>query len=155
MNKLQLTLLQDIPENLMRTFLLITLISFGLGATALTPNSYAADCANAIDQSTLNACAEKDYKKSDAELNKLYKDIRIRLSDQPDTVKKLVSAQRAWIAFRDAECDFATLNTQGGSAYGMLVSMCRDGLTQARIKEFKTYLSCEEGDMSCPVPPKD
>lgn len=148
-------LLQVTPENLMRTLLLITLISFGLGATALTRNSYAADCANASDQSTLNECAGKDYKKSDTELNKLYKEIRSRLSDQPDTVKKLVSAQRAWIAFRDAECDFVTLNTQGGSAYGMLVSMCRDRLTQARIKEFKTYLSCEEGDMSCPVPPKD
>jgi hypothetical protein len=35
----------------------------------------------------------------------------------------------------------------------MLITTCRNELTQARIKNFNTYLSCEEGDMSCPVPP--
>jgi hypothetical protein len=34
----------------------------------------------------------------------------------------------------------------------MIELLCRDGLTQNRIKDFQGYLNCEEGDMSCPVP---
>jgi len=139
----------------MRNGLLITVACFGLGALMPFASSHAADCANASDQMTLNECANNDYKKSDAELNKLYKEIRNRLNQQPDTAKQLVAAQRAWIVFRDAECDFATFNSKDGSAYAMLVNMCRDGLTQARIKDFKAYLACEEGDLSCPVPRKE
>lgn len=139
----------------MRTSVLIALVTFGLGAVAPISSAHAADCANASDQATLNECAGQDYKKSDAELNKLYKSIRDRLSDQPDAVKKLVAAQKAWIVFRDAECGFAGFRSQDGSAYPMLISTCRDRLTQARVKDFKAYLSCEEGDMSCPVLPND
>lgn len=139
----------------MRTFVLIALTSFGLGAMVPISSAHAADCANASDQSIQNECADKDYKKSDAELNKLYQSIRGRLSNQPDAVKKLITAQKAWIAFRDAECDFASFRSQDGSVYPMLISMCRDALTQTRAKDFKAYLSCEEGDLSCPVPPND
>ncbi|WP_353154717.1 lysozyme inhibitor LprI family protein [Pollutimonas bauzanensis] len=137
----------------MRAFVFIVLVFFGLAPVESMSQAHAVDCANASAQSTLNECADKDYKKSDAELNKLYKDIRGRLSDQPDAVKKLVAAQKAWVAFRDAECGFSSFRSQDGSAYPMLISMCRDGLTQTRVKDLKAYLLCEEGDLSCPVPP--
>lgn len=139
----------------MRKGLLLTLALFGLGVMLPIADSHAADCADASDQSTLNECAGMAYKKSDTELNTLYTDIKNRLSQQPDTAKQFVAAQRSWIDFRDAECNFSTFNAQGGSAHGMLVNMCRDGLTQTRIKELKVYLACEEGDLGCPVPPKN
>jgi len=139
----------------MRNYLSITIALLAVGTIIPLAYSHPAGCTNASDQRTLNECANNEYKKSDSELNKIYKDIRKRLDQQPDSAKKLVAAQRAWIAFRDAECNFAAANSQDGSAYGMLISVCRDRLTQARIKDFKTYLSCEEGDLSCPVPPKD
>jgi hypothetical protein len=34
----------------------------------------------------------------------------------------------------------------------MLVSGCLRGLTEARTEQLGSYLECEEGDMSCPVP---
>jgi hypothetical protein len=34
----------------------------------------------------------------------------------------------------------------------MIFSLCRDSLTQARSKDFESYLHCQEGDLSCPVP---
>lgn len=125
-----------------------------LGVAVATPlaGAQADACADASDQATMNMCADKAYKASDAELNKLYKQIKSRLKDDADTGKLLVSAQKAWIAFRDAECTFSGSASADGSIYPMIVSQCRDGLTQNRIKDFKTYLSCEEGDMSCPVP---
>ncbi|CAM5451513.1 lysozyme inhibitor LprI family protein [Alcaligenes faecalis] len=129
------------------------LIALGLSLMAGASSVQAADCDSLTNQNAINQCFSNEYKNSDAELNKLYKEISHRLKDDADTLKALRNAQRAWISFRDAECDFAAINTEGGSIHSMLITTCRNELTQARIKNFNTYLSCEEGDMSCPVPP--
>ncbi|MGH6862282.1 MAG: lysozyme inhibitor LprI family protein, partial [Phyllobacterium sp.] len=94
----------------------------------------------------------KAYQKSDAELNKLYRQIEARLKGDADTTKLLVSAQKAWVAFRDAECNFSSSGVTGGSVYPFVSSSCLDGMTQSRITDLKGYLACTEGDMSCPVP---
>ena len=60
--------------------------------------------------------------------------------------------QRAWIAFRDAECKFASSGVEGGSVQPMIHSGCLQGLTDARVTQLGSYLKCEEGDLSCPVP---
>ncbi|MGH7003576.1 MAG: lysozyme inhibitor LprI family protein, partial [Alphaproteobacteria bacterium] len=106
----------------------------------------------AKDQPALNACADAAFKKSDKKLNELYQQIETRLNDDADTKKLLVQAQRDWVKFRDAECNFQTAEAAGGSMMAMLAAQCTDGLTQSRIKNFEAYLKCEEGDMSCPVP---
>ncbi len=110
------------------------------------------DCANASDQATMNICAGDSFKKSDQQLNDLYKQIEARLKDDADTTKLLVTAQRSWVAFRDAECTFSSSGVAEGTAYPMIYAMCLDGMTQERVKDLQTYLSCEEGDLSCPVP---
>jgi uncharacterized protein YecT (DUF1311 family) len=103
-------------------------------------------------QAGMNICANEDYKAADAKLNKTYIEIMKRLSDDADGRKLLQAAQRSWIAFRDAECNFSTADSQGGSIHPMLVSGCLQGLTEARTEQLGSYLNCEEGDMSCPVP---
>ncbi|MFE0755057.1 lysozyme inhibitor LprI family protein [Inquilinus sp. NPDC058860] len=125
-----------------------------LAVAAAIPTSAGADeCDNAQGgQAGLNECYGKAFKASDAELNKLYKEIEARLKDDPDTTKLLVTTQRAWIAFRDAECNFQESAVSGGTAAPMIHSMCLDGQTKSRIEDFKAYLNCAEGDMSCPVP---
>ena len=123
-------------------------------AIAPAPIASANDCATAMDQRTMNECADKSYEKSDAELNALYKLIKQRLKDDTDTTKLLVAAQRAWVGFRNAECKFSTLALSGGSVYPVIYSGCVDRLTRKRIDDFKGYLMCEEGDLSCPVPAK-
>ena len=109
-------------------------------------------CADPQDQSTMNECAGMAFKASDKKLNELYRQIETRLGDDAETKKLLIQAQRDWIKFRDAECSFQAAGVSGGSAMPMVVSMCMDGLTQTRVKDFEGYLSCEEGDMSCAVP---
>jgi uncharacterized protein YecT (DUF1311 family) len=111
-----------------------------------------ADCANATDQTTLNECADAAFKKSDAELNALYKKIEQRLKDNDEARKLLVGAQRAWLTFRDADCGFSASRVAGGSLHPMTYATCLDDLTQRRTKDFEGYLTCEEGDTSCPVP---
>lgn len=109
----------------------------------------------AEDQATMTRCAAQGYQTSDTELNRLFHEIRQRLGDDSDTRQLLRGTEHAWIAFRDAECGFAASGVDGGSAYAMVYDMCLDGLTQRRIDEFRQYLNCEEGDLSCPVPPAD
>ncbi|WP_395593739.1 lysozyme inhibitor LprI family protein [Pseudomonas sp. B26140] len=110
------------------------------------------DCANAGDQATMNQCAGQDYKAADKELNAVYQQITGRLKDNPDGKKLLVSAQRAWIGFRDAECKFSSSGVTGGSVYPLIYSNCMTAVTKVRVEVLKQYLKCEEGDMSCPVP---
>lgn len=128
--------------------LLLTLMPF-----LFTPLADAAiDCANASDQATMNQCAGQDFKAADKELNTVYQQISGRLKDNPDGKKLLVSAQRAWLGFRDAECKFSSSGVTGGSVYPWVYSSCLTGLTKVRVEALKQYLKCEEGDMSCPVP---
>ena len=119
----------------------------------LTTLSHAAvDCANASDQATMNQCAGQDYKAADKELNAVYQQVTGRLKGNPDGKKLLVSAQRAWIGFRDAECKFSSSGVTGGSVYPLIYSNCMTAVTKVRVETLKQYLKCEEGDMSCPVP---
>lgn len=110
------------------------------------------ECADAEDQATLNACAGKVLAEADRKLNADYKAIEKRLADDVAAKKRFVAAQRAWIAFRDAECAFQTSAVEGGSIQPMIDANCRAALTSQRVEQFRTYLACEEGDMSCPVP---
>ena len=98
----------------------------------------------------LRQCVQK----ADAELNVLYRRITNRLKDDKATTKVLVAAQRAWVAFRDAECNFSASGVSGGTAHGMIQAICLDKLTGKRIDDFKSYLNCQEGALDCPVPAK-
>ena len=103
-------------------------------------------------QTGMNICAASDYAASDAKLNSAYGEIMKRLSDNADARKLLQDSQRAWIAFRDAECKFASSGAEGGSIYPMVYSGCQQGITDARVAQLGAYLKCDEGDAGCPVP---
>lgn len=124
-----------------------------LAVVTSVSHARADECANAETQGAMNECYANIAKKSDTELNQLYHQVTARLTTDPDTTKLLVAVQRAWIGFRDAECGFRSSGVGGGSASSMIYSMCIDGLTRRRIQDFKGYLNCPEGDLSCPLPP--
>lgn len=132
----------------MKTAILTAVVVLAMPAFAFSQDK----CADAEDQATMNECADASFKESDKKLNELYKQIEARLKDDADTKKLLVQAQRDWVKFRDAECNFQTAGSAGGSVVPMLISMCMHGLTQSRVKDFEGYLNCEEGDLICPFP---
>jgi len=113
--------------------------------------AFAQDCPD-DSQAGLNQCAGDAYKKADAALNATYKQVMARLKDSEAAAKSLIAAQRAWIAYRDAECDFMSSGVEGGSARPMVVAQCLEQLTTQRADDLKALLNCEEGDLSCPVP---
>lgn len=131
-------------QSVLTLIILFTTVPAALSAESCDkPNS---------SQANLNECYSNNYKHSDTQLNALYRQITARLKDDAQTTKLLVTAQKAWVAFRDAECNFSTSGSADGSVYPMMQSICLNGLTASRIEDLKSYLKCEEGDMSCPVP---
>ncbi|MEQ1938996.1 lysozyme inhibitor LprI family protein [Mesorhizobium sp. CN5-321] len=93
-----------------------------------------------------------DFQKADKALNSTFRQVQSRLSDDSGGKARLVKAQRAWIAFRDAECTFQSSGEDGGSAAPLVVASCKAELTTQRTKQLKAYLNCQEGDLACPVP---
>ncbi|WP_087725559.1 lysozyme inhibitor LprI family protein [Pandoraea sp. PE-S2T-3] len=117
--------------------------------TGLTSASaWAADpCDNPQDQTTMNACAGKSLAASDKKLNETYNALVKKVG--PAGKSKLLSAQRAWLAWRDAQCAFETMGTDGGSIHAAMYASCADELTQAQTKRLDGQLHCQEGDLSC------
>lgn len=132
---------------------LVFALLVGIVSLITAPSAFAAQC-NRNDQSQtgLNICADTDYKAADQKLNQTYGRIIKRLSGDRETIKLLQSSQRAWIAFRDAECDFRTSASRDGSIHPMEAALCLRDLTEERTKALDAYLRCGEGDPSCPVP---
>ncbi len=90
------------------------------------PSALAGECADQT-QSGLNACADAAYRKADAALNGAYREITRRLKDDAKTAKLLVTAQKAWIGYRDAECTFSSSANAGGSIYPMVFRSALEG----------------------------
>lgn len=132
-----------------RTLLSVILVAF------MAPVVHADECEDAADDVSMMECIKRAYKASDSKLNQTYRTIEHRLSGDTDGKHLLVQAERNWVAFRDAECSFAASGVAGGSAYPLVHTMCLHSLTKERVDQLKEYLHCEEGDLSCPVPPAD
>lgn len=105
-------------------------------------------CQDAMTQADMNVCAARIHDQADTHLNSLYQQYRHRLSAEDQ--QRLVSAQRAWIGYRDAACRFETAQVSGGSIFPTIWSQCLTGKTEARIKELQLLMQCKEGDLSCP-----
>ena len=104
-------------------------------------------CASAQTQSAMNICADQQYKKDDAALNQIYGKLKAKLNASDQAA--LQAAEKAWIAYRDAECAFETSGTAGGSIHPMVLSMCLDEKTLVHTAELNRQLTCKEGDPSC------
>ena len=124
----------------------------GAVGVAAMPVARASDCGTEATQSGANECAGQEFKAADAALNATYGQIVARLAGETDARQLLTKAQRAWVAFRDAECKFSASGAQDGSIQPMIASACQTGLTKARTEALRRYLDCQEGDLSCPVP---
>src|SRR5436190_24367526 len=113
------------------------------------------NCANPQAQQEMNYCAGEDYRRADAELNTVYRTAiasaqaadreydRIEAStggtrsNEPGEEASLREAQRAWVAFRDANCRLESFEARGGSMQPMLDAGCRATLTRARTAELR------------------
>ncbi len=104
------------------------------------------DCANALSTHDMNFCADKELERADSALNEVYKkalaSIPEMASEPPYDAKgweaALRASQRAWVTFRDAECNdhVAMFWTGGTGATGEILG-CKTEKTEQRTKELK------------------
>ncbi|MBL8565685.1 MAG: DUF1311 domain-containing protein [Hyphomicrobiaceae bacterium] len=104
------------------------------------------DCENAMSTYEMNVCAERDFKAADDALNAAYRDAlkkvpglaigEIEQFNAAAWEKALRQSQRAWLAFRDAECrDHIPMFWSGGTGTTVAVLGCMIEKTKARTKE--------------------
>jgi uncharacterized protein YecT (DUF1311 family) len=77
-------------------------------------------------------CISAELKRQDTLLNQNFR--KLMASLQPERKKVLQEAQRAWIKFRDTNCDFYN-DPGGGSAARVDANECRLNATADRAKE--------------------
>ncbi len=118
-------------------------------ALALAGNvAYAGDlkCNPDGNQLELNQCAADKYDAADKQLNDTWKALMKKLKDDKAATAKLRVAQKAWIAFRDAEVEAQFACAEGdirvcwGSMYPMLYSAALQELTEERTQRLQKYL---------------
>jgi len=124
----------------------------GVGfASAQQDDNRNIDCKNAETQADMNYCSAMDFQKADDQLNAVYKQAVKSQQDldkqsaeiNPDYVgalKALKKAQRAWIDYRDGECEGEGYQAVGGTMQPMLIDGCKTDLTNKRIKELQELI---------------
>jgi uncharacterized protein YecT (DUF1311 family) len=112
--------------------------------------AFAADqveCGNSATQMAMNECVGRNMKAADEKLNQTYRALLAKVSK--DGAEQLRKSQRAWVAWRDAQCDFDTMSSRTGSIHSAMQGMCIEQLTRDQTKHLDSQLHCQEGDMSC------
>lgn len=123
----------------------LTALVFGGAAMPAIAQEPKVDCGKAETQMEMTYCAEQDLVAADKALNAQYQATRKvakkRDADsEPDANKAdefLVKAQRAWVAYRDAQCDSWGYQAHGGSMEPQLIYDCQADLTRKRTAELK------------------
>lgn len=80
-------------------------------------------------------CAHQDHVKADARLNDAYRAALNRLN--ADAKAALVTAQRDWIKYRDADCEVQDRIFQNGTMRDAIVESCLKELTEQRTRELE------------------
>ena len=106
------------------------------------------DCGEPTTQIEMTICANRDFETADAALNeqwaitaskmkKLDEEMGPPTDGRPSYFDALLEAQRAWLAFRDANCRVEGYRLRGGSAEPMETSGCMALMTKARTVELR------------------
>jgi len=84
-------------------------------------------------------CYDGQYKKEDAELNLVYRQVMSHL-DSKSQRDALKTAQRAWISYRDKECAFDAARYEGGTEMNVVLPACLYRETGLRTDALRDYL---------------
>ncbi len=102
----------------------------------------AEDCSKALTTLAMNECASKNFKAADADLNRIFDRALVVTKESDRDIqavdysyeKTLRLTQRAWLAFRDADCTQPPPPLSGSMATMELLD-CLTQRTLARTKE--------------------
>lgn len=104
------------------------------------------DCENANTTVEMNFCGDKAFAAADKALNVAYRSalaaVKQRVLEPPYDARHyeeaLRASQRAWVAFRDADCrDLVAQEWSGGTGTTSAVLSCMTSLTEERTKDIR------------------
>lgn len=102
------------------------------------------DCSSPMNTAEINTCSDREFAKADEALNGIFQKLLAQIAEsgeQPPYDAKswqaaLRASQRAWIAFRDADCKgVVPMEWTGGSGTSAAVLQCMIDKTVVRGKE--------------------
>ncbi len=131
------------------------LVSLALSQKRQNKRVKGGPCQSELSQMELNQCYCNEYRKANAELNKMYQQVLSANAGEPQVPEKLKAAQRAWLAFRDAQLEaiYPTTGSDPREQYGSIYPMCycmeQTKLTVQRTQQLNQMLNSTEGDV-CP-----
>src|SRR5262245_26788158 len=103
--------------------------AFGVQAAEHTKGKTHDPCADSmLGTAGQSDCYHNRYTKADAELNRVYGQLMSKLDSQSQK-DALRDAQRAWISYRDKECDFDASQYEGGTFENIANTACLYGET--------------------------
>lgn len=98
---------------------------------------------------TLHQTSQAELIQANAALSEFAATYEPRLTDAQVVLFR--QAQKAWDAFRQADCAFKASGVESGSAYPAVVADCLTRAAEAHLTELQTLSQCEEGDLACPA----
>lgn len=116
--------------------------AFGLAGCLLAATVCAAQDAEPVckpdgNQMEMNACAARDLKAADLELNRRYSAL---MESLPASSRSALRAeQRAWLKQRDPQCKKMTKKFEGGSIWALEFSSCLQSATEKRSRRLADW----------------
>ena len=114
----------------------------------LAAQADAPDCSAPTTQADMNRCAYENFLAANGAQAEVLNGLTQRLA-APDR-QRLRAAQRAWIGWRTAECEFESGSSGGGSARELARWSCTAKFTRERTVALDKLAHCPEGDIACP-----
>lgn len=105
-------------------------------------------CEDAVTQSEMTLCAVQEHAAEDKKLNAQWAETKKAVSEwdanlgahQRGAVDALLKAQRAWIQYRDGQCEVEGFSVRGGTLEPAIVELCLAELTRKRTAELKALV---------------
>ncbi|MFZ6874154.1 lysozyme inhibitor LprI family protein [Undibacterium sp. Di27W] len=108
--------------------------------------TYALDCNKAANTMEINECASIEQQKVEAKLNQVYQRVLKGMEKDyasegnfADIKKTFINAQRAWIKFREADCDAIHEKNISGTIRTVMHISCMQARAKQRIAELEDY----------------
>jgi len=119
---------------------------FDSALAAEGPGTAPSGCDAPGTQVEMNLCAQEEFTAADRKLNEVYQTLLAKEAGNTPFLAKLRSAQKAWLAFRDAELAamFACRERDPKVCWGSMYPMCYSGymakLTRERTQRLQQFL---------------
>ena len=99
------------------------------------------NCENQMTQFDMNVCSYRDSLRTDLELNRAWEAAAARARGERAEFKRLLDAQRKWIAYREAQCALEAGPREGsGTIWALIQNSCMTKLAKTRTVELREYV---------------